>query len=243
MTRLLMRLLVRIQARAGVRTNTRLDEMPVFCDSPDSIGVEEVEEWKDWTDQETTPDQQRIEDYIAEGEKTAGCAVLHVGFGNSSLAQRFHRHARVIDGITIQERELKKAIGLGIPNYRPLLLNKYHQALSYTLNQTYDYIVDNNPTTFCCCRVHLASMLANYSALLKLHGVILSDTVGLDWASDPNDPRWRVTWEEWQKLGRIYGLEGVRYTSFVVGLRKGSAFQSIIQSAKGLGQLLRSARV
>src|SRR5690242_9343404 len=129
MMRLLLRLPVRIQARAGLRTDTRLDEMALFCDSPNSIGVDEVEEWKDWADQETTPDQQRIEDYLAEREKTAGCAVLHVGFGNSSLAQRFHRHARVIDGITIQERELKKARGLGIPNYRPVLLSKYHQAL------------------------------------------------------------------------------------------------------------------
>jgi hypothetical protein len=243
MKRLLMSLSMRIQARAGLRTNTRLDEMPLSCDSHHSVGVNEVEDWRDWTDQETTPDQQRIEDVLAEGGKTTGRAVLHVGIGNSSLARRFHRSAGIIDGITIQEREVEKADCLQLSNYRPMLLSKYHWDLCSILNGAYDFIVDNNPTTFCCCRTHLASMLANYSALLMPGGVILSDTVGLYWASEPNDARWRVTWDEWQSIGRAYGLEGVRYTEFVVGLRRGTPLQSAIHTVRCVGQLLRGSRV
>ncbi|MBX3440018.1 MAG: hypothetical protein KF861_21185, partial [Planctomycetaceae bacterium] len=87
------------------------------------------------------------------------------------------------------------------------------------LSRRYDFIVDNNPTTFCCCRQHLSTMLSSYTALLRPGGVILSDVVGLDWTTQPNDPRWKLTAEEWFALGRFFGLKDVRYTDYVVGLK------------------------
>ena len=100
------------------------------------------------------------------------------------------------------------------------------------MNRRYHYIVDNNPTTFCCCRWHLATMLANYSALL-LPGV-LTDTVGLGWASQPNDPRWRLAEREWWTLGAAFGLTEVRYTDSVIGVGRGSRWRAALVMARSL---------
>lgn len=235
MIRSLTTLSVRCRARAGLRSGTRLDSLRLWCGSRDSAGVDEVPEWRDWTDQETTPDQLRIED-VLEGELVTGSAILHIGIGNSSLARRFHSRARIIDGITIQKRELELALRLAIPNYTPRQGNKYSPNLPAELSRRYDFIVDNNPTTFCCCRTHLATMLANYSVLLRANGVLLSDKVGLHWTSEPNDPRWAVAEDEWSVLGGNFGLRAVRYTDFVVGLRKGSSLQAALQATRSLNR-------
>ncbi len=231
---------VRWRARAALWSATRLDTLPIWCGSRESSGVDETPDWRDWTDQETTPDQLRIED-VLEGEQISGKAILHVGIGNSSLAQRFHQTARVIDGITIQEQELSHARDLDLRNYRPMLGNRYSPSLLLRLKCRYDYIVDNNPTTFCCCRTHLSTMLASYSSALKTDGVILTDKVGLHWTSEPNDPRWRVSEGEWRALGRAFGLDAVRYTDFVIGLRKGPRLRNAIRSASALARIRHSS--
>jgi hypothetical protein len=223
--------LVRSRIRAGLRSGTRVDALPLWCGSEHGKGVDEVPEYRDWTEEETTEDQLRIED-VLERERVEGRTIFHVGIGNSSLAVRFHETARWIDGITIQENEYRRAVGLAISNYTPLLENKYSADLALRMNHTYDYIVDNNPTTFCCCRRHLAAMLANYTELLKPSGVILTDTVGLHWTSIPNDPRWRLTETEWWALGKLFGLRSTRYTDSVIGLKKGSALGSAFHTAR-----------
>jgi hypothetical protein len=110
--------------------------------------------------------------------------------------------------------------------------NKYSPQLALRLKRKYDFIVDNNPTTFCCCRWHLSTMMANYTVMLKPGGVILTDTVGLHWTSLPNDPRWKLTDSEWWTLGKLFGLKDVRYTNSVLGLKKGPALRSALHLAK-----------
>jgi hypothetical protein len=182
-------------------------------------GIDETPEWRDWTWQETTPDQQRLESLL-EQLSTARRSILHVGIGNSSLAARFCASAERIDGITIAQREYEHAVQLGLPRYFPSVANKLSPLLRGHLGRQYDFVVDNNPTTFCCCRGHLAIMFANYAALLKTDGFIVTDTVGLNWTSQPNDERWRITPEEWWAIGDRFGLDGVRFTEYAVGLRR-----------------------
>jgi hypothetical protein len=224
---------VKCLTRAGLRSGTRIDALPLWCGSTHSSGVNEVPEWQDWTEQETTPDQARIED-VLQGAPLTDSAILHVGLGNSGFAKRFHMSAHIIDGITIQEKEYRHALGLSIANYRPTLDNKYSEHLAARLNRKYDFIVDNNPTTFCCCRRHLATMLATYATLLKPDGVILTDVVGLHWTSEPNDPRWKLTDAEWWALGALFGLEGVRYTEYVIGLKKRQPWRPAFHIASGM---------
>lgn len=206
------------QIEKGLRSGTRIDDLLLWCGRPDA-GVDETPEWQDWADRETTPDQGRIEDVLAH-VGVRGRVLLHVGVGNSGLAQRFQASAHAIDGITIQENEVRRSRLLGLSKYRVIAANKYHSHLASTLGRQYDYIIDNNPTSFCCCRRHLAAMLANYSAMLTAGGTIVTDKVGLGWTSPPNDPRWGLTVNEWYALAAPFGLTAAPYTDHVVGLRK-----------------------
>jgi hypothetical protein len=211
-------------------SGTRIDALPRWCGLRDSNGVDELPEWQDWTHRETTPDQERIEGML-EAECLAGRVLLHVGIGNSSLARRLHGSAEAIDGITLQENELRHAVNLGLSGYRVRKETKYAANLAIRLGRQYDFIVDNNPTAFCCCRWHLSTMLANYSEMLKPLGVILSDTVGLAWATQPNDARWKLTEREWWTLGKEFGLRSVQYTDFVVGLQRPKQRRSALDTA------------
>jgi hypothetical protein len=221
----------RRQIEWGTLSGTRIDELLLWCSKYDDGGVNERPGWRDWTDQDTTPDQQRIEDILARGE-IRGKVLLHVGVGNSSLAKRFCGAARAIDGITIQGNECRHARGLRISNYRVVVANKYDSRLSRTLGRTYDLIVDNNPTTFCCCRRHLATMLASYADLLKPNGILVTDKEGLRWTPAPNDPRWGLTVTEWFTMAARFGLTGMRYSDSVVGVRKGSAWRSALHNVR-----------
>jgi len=189
------------------------------CGRCDGLGVDEAEEWRDWSNQETTTDQRRIED-VLEGLQTEDVLILHVGIGNSSLARRFASRVRLIHGITIQENEVRLAESLRIPNYRVLNANKYSDDLCVRLGREYDYIVDNNPSCFACCKKHFFTMLVSYRHLLKSGGRILTDRRGLGWSSTPNDTRWRLEYDHWANFGARLGLVPAQITEWVYSLGK-----------------------
>ncbi len=229
---------VRYRRRAGHRTGTRLDEMTLTCGVQNSSGIDEPADWNDWTERETTADQQRIEEAL-ENIGVEGSSLLHIGIGNSSLARRFHESAALIDGITIREAEVRRARELRLSRYTAVVGNKYSAWLTRQLEHRYDFIVDNNPTTFCCCRAHLSTLLANYCVLLKPHGVLLTDRAGLKWTTQPNDPRWGVSEEEWRMLGRLQGLRVVRFTDSVLGLEKAGRLRTALHLIKVLPRAVR----
>lgn len=211
----------------------------MFCGTFVSAGIGETPEWEDWSTQETTPDQRRIEAVLGELELD-GKDLLHIGVGNSSLAASFSGSLKVIDGITVQPNEVAVANRLGLPNYRVLLVSKYSDGVVDLLRRQYDFIVDNNPTTFCCCRRHLATMLANYAASLKTAGLLVSDSVGLGWTSQRNDRRWGLTTSEWIEIASTYGLAGSQLTDSVVGLKKARTWRLALHTASLLIEPWRS---
>ena len=75
------------------------------------------------------------------------------------------RRCAAIDGITLSEAERDHGESLAIAGYHIRLMNKYGPDLE-TLDGGYDFIIDNNPASFCCCMFHLESMLERYAALL-----------------------------------------------------------------------------
>lgn len=190
------------------------------CGRVEQPGVDEVEEWQDFSGRETTNDQLRIEDVIAAHKLGLNGSALHVGMGNSGFAQRFSCHFVKITGITIQQGEVRHARELELPGYEVVLANKYSPVLLRVIHGPFDVIVDNNPTSFCCCRRHLLAMMQNYVSLLAPGGVVLTDRKGLRWTTQPNDPAWGVSLAEWTKIGAIFSLVPVTYTESVPGLRK-----------------------
>ena len=150
-----------------------------FCGNREQPWVTRISEAVDWTQQETTPDQARIE-AVLDTMAVTGTSILHVGVGNSKFAQRFANRARRLDGLTVHQNEKIQADALGIPNYTVYVLNKYSPEFVSVLTNTYDFIIDNNLASFACCHYHFAVMCENYLRALASHGQILTCQIGMD---------------------------------------------------------------
>jgi hypothetical protein len=189
--------------------NLRFPQLPLDCGSPDP-GITDVDEWRDWTEMPTTPDQLRIEDYLDRFD-LRGKSILHVGAGNSGLAVRFARRAREIVGTTVVASEAAHGRDLGLRNYRVLLHNKY-SAESEGVSGPFDFIVDNNPTTFCCCIRHFGAVLDFYASNLAPNGQLVTDRVGLGWTTDApgSNPRWRFSFDDLAQAAPLAGLTAYR---------------------------------
>ena len=149
-----------------------------YCGS-EQPGVALNHEAIDWTRQETTPDQFRIE-AVLDTMALTGTQLLHVGVGNSKLAQRFAGRVRCIDGLTVHQNEKIYTEALAIPNYTVYVLNKYSHEVSSALPHAYNYVIDNNLASFACCRKHFFVMLENYLSVLRCQGRILTCQIGMD---------------------------------------------------------------
>ena len=155
------------------------DTSKAFCGNREQPWVTRISEAVDWTHQETTPDQARIEAAL-DTMTVTGASILHVGVGNSHFAQRFASRARRLDGLTVHQNEKTQADALRIPNYTVYVLNKYSPEFGAVLTKPYDFIIDNNLASFACCHYHFAVMCANYLRALTAHGQILTCQIGMD---------------------------------------------------------------
>lgn len=164
---------------------------------------------------EVSPDQARIEEVLSRFLVPAG-ALLHVGTGSSSLARRFaHRLVR-IDGVTVVEAEQRVADDLGIPHYRVRLCDKYAPELA-ELPGGYDVIVDNNLSSYACCRRHFHVMMRTYAALLAPGGVLLTEKRGMAF----HEPHaFGLSWRELRALAGPLGLRAERVSATVYALRR-----------------------
>lgn len=149
-----------------------------YCGS-EQPGVASNDEAIDWTQQQTTPDQVRIE-AVLDTMALTGAQLLHVGVGNSKLAQRFASRLSGVDGLTVHHNEKIYADALAIANYTVYVLNKYSREVVSVLSRTYDFIIDNNLASFACCKKHFFIMLENYLSLLRSQGRILTCQIGMD---------------------------------------------------------------
>jgi len=210
----------------------RFSPTPFDCASP-IPGIDEAPEWRDWSEIDTTADQRRIESTL-ESLGVNGRKILHIGVGNSKLAERFSPQASYILGTTICEAERRRGMSLNLPNYEVVLHNKYARDRVRGRVTRYDFIIDNNPTTFCCCWSHLVVMMEHYAALLSPSGRILTDKVGLGWVtSDPSaSPHWGCSYEDWRAIGRAFNLEARQLNEFVYALTPRSRLRSAARYLK-----------
>ena len=150
-----------------------------FCGNREQPWVTLCSEAVDWTRQQTTRDQVRIE-AVLDTLAVTGASILHVGVGNSRFAQRFASRARRIDGLTVHQNEKTHADALGLPNYTVYVLNKYSPEFVSVIANTYDFIIDNNLASFACCKYHFSVMFENYLRVLTSGGKILTCQIGMD---------------------------------------------------------------
>ena len=182
----------------------------------------DVRRWIDHLGLETTVDQARIEDALEALAPGADQCILHVGVGNSQLAERFAARVALIDGLTVWEPEQAHARSLAIPGYTVHFLSKYAREFVRTIANRYDYIVDNNLASFACCKFHFHRMLDNYVWCLRPGGRVLTDQRGMDWTVE-DDPRWALTFDDLVVVGERVGLRAAAITDSVYELRLADA--------------------
>jgi hypothetical protein len=133
-----------------------------------------------WVERKTTSDLAHIQDFLQGVESPL--KLLQIGIGNSSLFESMKQRKFHLTGITIVEEEVSYAQkkfpdSFGI-QYEVRLMNKYSEEIS-TLGGEYDYIIDNDLSSYACCRYHFNVMLSGYKKLLTPKGRILIGINGL----------------------------------------------------------------
>jgi len=176
--------------------------------------------WIEHAHLDTTVDQLRIEDAINRME-WRGKSFLHVGVGNSQLAQRFAADAALIDGLSVSRVEIELAESLHIPNYAVYFLNKYGREFLPTITNRYDFVIDNNMASYACCKYHFYRMLDNYLWAMNPGGKILTDQRGMDFTVE--DKRWALSYEDLQSLERKFPIRATKINDTVFALVSQSA--------------------
>jgi len=183
----------------------RFQGAPLYCANEGSEGVLASEGWRDYTFRATTVGQKRIEKYLLK-ECGPGSNLFHVGIGNSLLAQDFHPRVSMIVGVSIEHNEVHHGLQSGASNYFPFVMNKYSLQFSQAFSSDYDFVVDNNPSTFCCCFFHLVRMMTAYRRLMRNGGRIVTERIGLGWVVKGGNPRWGFDFEDWGRIAEVLGL-------------------------------------
>ena len=188
--------------------HSRFAQLPAWCGNEQAPGNDETERWRDWSQRNTTRDQARIEAFIAP-LLTPRTRILHVGLGNSRLAERFCGQVALIAGITITLAEHDRAVSLNLPHYQPMLMNKYSSAFAQMPGK-FDLIIDNNPSTFGCCRTHFFRMMLAYKRLLASGGILVTDRAGLGHVSNMSNSheRWGFSDDDWMAVADAMGMRG-----------------------------------
>src|SRR2546430_15610888 len=91
------------------------DTYKEFCGNREQPWVTRISEAVDWTQQETTRDQARIE-AVLDTMAVTGASIPHVGGGDSRFAQRLASRARRIHGLTVHQNEKTYADAPGVLN-------------------------------------------------------------------------------------------------------------------------------
>jgi hypothetical protein len=198
----------------------RFPELPGDCGNSVDPGIIDTADFRDWSRAGTTPDQLRIERYVDRYDLRTS-RILQIGIGASGLASRFHRRVRQIVGTTIDNPEIRRAAELRVPNYDAVLRNKYAAPVRLQ-EERFDFIIDNNPTSSCCCMKHLARLFSFYDANLSRDGQVVTDRIGLGWVPQvpAGNPRWRFDFDDIAAVGRTVGLEAFRINRFVYVLSR-----------------------
>jgi hypothetical protein len=196
----------------------RFPELPLDCGNDEDPGIIYSEDLRDWSDKATTPDQRRIERYIDRFD-LRGKSILHIGIGNSGLARRFHRRVGHIVGTTIDPPEVAVAEALGLGNYAVVRHNKYSGGDG--VPGRFDLILDNNPTSPCCCLRHLGALFDFYSDKLAEGGLIVTDREGLGWIPDGANPRWSFAFDDLAAVASVEGFAAYRANRNVFVLARG----------------------
>jgi hypothetical protein len=133
-----------------------------------------------WTARETSSDLRQIQDFLRSAP--AGLKIFQAGIGKSSLFGLMRETVSEVVGVTIVDDEIAYAERLFPADvgtkYKVSIANKYSADIA-TCGKGFDYIVDNDLSSYACCKRHVRDMLKAYREMLKPHGGVLVGLKGL----------------------------------------------------------------
>lgn len=197
---------------------SRFPAIPADCGNEATPGVVEDADFRNWSERPTTADQRRIERYLDRFD-LRDKRILHIGVGNSGLARRFHGRVAEIVGTTIDPPELEAAQSMSLPNYRVALHNKFSGDTD-ALQGKFDFIVDNNPNSSCCCMRHLAELFSLFATKLADGGQIVTDRQGIGWIPPSGLPRFRFDFDDFAAVATAAGFSTYRMNRTVYVLSR-----------------------
>ena len=133
-----------------------------------------------WVERKTTKDLRNIQEFLLAQNHTMN--IFQAGIGNSSLFDLLQNKVGRFVGVTIAQEEVDYAKDK-FPNdfggkYIATLSNKYTSDV-ICLGKDFDYIIDNDLSSYACCHNHFHLMLDAYRNMLKPDGAILVGFMGL----------------------------------------------------------------
>ena len=114
---------------------------------------------------------------------------------------------------------MKVARSLALPRYNHVLHNKF-SPWQGVVEGKFDFILDNNPTSPCCCVRHLAALFDFYEAKLAEGGQIVTDRQGLRWVPQGTDPRWGLSFDDLALVAAVAGFSAFRMNKTVYVLSR-----------------------
>jgi len=137
-----------------------------------------------WEDRAVTTDELGIIDFLDNEKDIKFKSVLHIGIGNSYFAKKFAKRFN-ITGITISEKEVKKANSMNLINYQAYLLDKYSSQFKNFLDKnTFDLIIDTNLKSYTCCQETFEFMISNIFKSINPNGMLITSINGMKWFKD-----------------------------------------------------------
>lgn len=129
-----------------------------------------------WLKRKTSKDLIKITEYFIKNYSKNEVKVLQIGVGNSSFYKNASKSFCYFYGVTIVFEELEYGLKLknsqNHDNYHCELFNKYELSKKLTTDQNFDYIIDNDLSSYCCCKFHFSELIKFYSRILTPLGKI-----------------------------------------------------------------------
>lgn len=168
----------------------------------------------DYSACEPTLDQEAINRWL-DGAELRGKSILHIGAGNSSVAQLVAGRAARIVGVTVAVNELLHGERLDLPGYTLQLLNKHGAPFADAFRTSrFDYVIDNNLASFACCQRHFERYFETIAGLLAEDGFVITHWTGMQWVLDVGvddvEAAWRLDEAKLTTIAASYGLDVIR---------------------------------
>jgi hypothetical protein len=97
------------------------------------------------------------------------------------------------------------------------VINKFSREMT-EVPDSFNFIIDNNPSSFACCLFHFCRMMVSYHGMLGVGGALLTDALGLSWVTTGGDPAWSFNWVDWVRFGDALTMSARQVTPTVYSL-------------------------